>query len=63
MKSSIHNGGNPYRTILDNIKRLYNIHKENQTFDITAEKLYELTDDIVTIVNPITSNFPRSFTM
>ena len=63
MKSSIHNGGNPYRSILDNIKRLYNIHKENKTFDITSEKLYELTDDIVTIVNPITSNFPRSFTI
>lgn len=63
MKSSTQNGDNPYKTILDNIKRLYNIHKENKTFDITSEKLYELTDDIVTIVNPITSNFPRSFTL
>ena len=63
MKSSIQNGKNPYRAILDNIKRLYKIHTENQTFDITSEELYNLTEDIVTIVNPSTSNFPRSFTM
>lgn len=63
MKSSIQNGENPYRAILDNIKRLYKIHTENKTFDITSEALYNLTEDIVTIVNPSTSNFPRSFTM
>lgn len=63
LKSSTTNGKNPYKAILDNIKRLYSIHKENQQFDITSEALYNLAEDIVTIVNPSTSNFPRSFTM
>lgn len=62
-KASYANGEHPYRCIQDNIKRLYSIHEKTQTFDITADEIYAISDDIVTIVNPTSSNFPRSFTL
>lgn len=62
-KSSNFNGKHPYRCIQDNIKRLYSIHNKNQTFDITAQDIENISKDIITIVNPTSSNFPRSFTL
>lgn len=63
MKGSWLNGDFPYRTIADNIKRLYAIHEKHQTFDITSSNIDDITRNLVTIVNPTSSHFPRSFTL
>ena len=63
MKGSWLNGEYPYRTIADNIKRLYTIHDQKQQFNLEADAIRAITNDLVTIVNPTTSNFPRSFTL
>lgn len=62
-KANQYNGKNPYRCIQDNIKRLYSIHDKNQTFIITAEDIENISNDLITIVNPTSSNYPRSFTL
>lgn len=62
-KASAENGKTPYRMIMNNIKRLYSIHEQNQLFNLTADDIKNIIEDCVTIVNPTSSNFPRSFTL
>ena len=62
-KASSENGETPYRMIVDNIKRLYSIHEKNQLFSISADDINNIIKDNLTIVNPTSSNFPRSFSL
>ena len=62
-KASSENGEMPYRMIVDNIKRLYSIHEKNKQFSISADDINNIIDDNLTIVNPTSSNFPRSFNL
>ena len=62
-KASSENGKTPYRIVVDNIKRLYSIHEKNQLFSISADDINNIIKDNLTIVNPTSSNFPRSFSL
>ena len=53
-----------YTALNDSIARLYRIEKKHDVFpQLTGKGLDELADNLITVVNPQASHFPRSFSV